>query len=117
MNANDLNDLSRLVLNHRDQREWAQFHTPKELSISLCVESAELLSLMQWKTGQQLTDALAAKRQQVSDELGDVFHSLLLLAGELDIPLGQALIDKLKMDAQKYPVEKARGKNVKYNEL
>lgn len=117
MSADDLNELTQLVLKHRDERQWAQFHTPKELAISLCVESAELLSLMQWKDQQQLTQALHVKRQQLSDELGDVLHSLLLLASELKIPPGQALISKLEKDALKYPVEKARGKNLKYDEL
>jgi NTP pyrophosphatase (non-canonical NTP hydrolase) len=117
MNLDDLNELSRLVHEHRDQRQWAQFHTPKELAISLCVESAELLGLMQWKTGEQLSQDMARKREHVRDELADVFHSLLLLAAELDVPLGEALVAKLAKDAKKYPVEKARGKNLKYDEL
>jgi NTP pyrophosphatase (non-canonical NTP hydrolase) len=117
MPTHDLKSLIQAVLTHRDQRDWAQFHTPKELAISLCVESAELLSLMQWKTGDQLTQTVAAKRQFIQDELADVLHSLLLLSSELDIPLGQALLDKLAKDALKYPVEKSKGKNLKYDEL
>ena len=112
-----LSEMTRAVLKHRDERHWRQFHTPKELAISLCVESAELLSLMQWKAGKQLEQTIAAKQQQIRDELADVLHSLLLMASELDIPLGEALIDKLKKDANKYPVEKAKGKNLKYDEL
>jgi NTP pyrophosphatase (non-canonical NTP hydrolase) len=117
MPTHDLESLTRAVLTHRDQREWGQFHTPKELAISLCVESAELLSLMQWKTGDQLTQTVTAKRQHIKDELADVLHSLLLLSSELDIPLGQALTEKLAKDALKYPVEKSKGKNLKYDEL
>jgi dCTP diphosphatase len=117
MNSDDLNDLTQLVHQHRDERQWAQFHTPKELAISLCVESAELLGLMQWKTGDQLAQTLIEKHDRVRDELADVFHSLLLLAADLKIPLGDALVEKLAKDAKKYPVEKARGKNLKYDEL
>ncbi len=117
MNPNDLSDLTRRVLHHRDQRDWAQFHTPKELAISLCVEAAELLSLMQWKTGEDLTQHLAAKRVQLQDEFGDVLHSLLLLADDLKIDLSQALIEKLAKDQLKYPVEKSRGQAKKYDEL
>jgi NTP pyrophosphatase (non-canonical NTP hydrolase) len=117
MATNDLASLTETVVRHRDERHWGQFHTPKELAISLCVESAELLSLMQWKEGEQLARAVADKREQVADELADVFHSLLLLGAELKIPLGEALIEKLAKDVKKYPVEKAKGKNLKYDEL
>src|SRR5215469_2419460 len=117
MNLDDLNELTRLVHDHRDQRQWAQFHSLKELTISMCVETAELLGLMQWKTGEQLSHDLVRKHAKVRDELADVFHSLLLLAAEFKVPLGEALVDKLAKDAKKYPVEKARGKNLKYDEL
>lgn len=117
MNDPKLSDLTRAVVTHRDERDWRQFHTPKELAISLCVESAELLSLMQWKSGEQLRQTVAAKHGQVRDELADVLHSTLLLASELNISLGEALLDKLKKDGEKYPVAKAKGRNLKYDEL
>ena len=112
-----LPELTRRVLEHRDERQWGQFHTPKELAISLCVESAELLSLMQWKSPAEVEQVVAAKRTQVQDELADVLHSVLLLASDLKIDLGAALEQKLKKDAEKYPVAKAKGRNSKYNEL
>ncbi len=104
-------------MSHRDERDWAQFHTPRELAISLCVEAAELLALMQWKQGKQLEETLTAKDGKLRDELADVLHSLLLLANNLKIDLGTALPEKLKKDAAKYPVHKAKGKSSKYNEL
>lgn len=109
--------LTERVLRHRDERDWAQFHTPKELAISLCVESAELLSLMQWKTPQQLEQVVRDKREQIRDELADVLHSALLLAADLRVDLGDALEQKLAKDAAKYPVDKARGRNAKYDEI
>jgi dCTP diphosphatase len=117
MPEQSLSDLTKTVVAHRDAREWQQFHTPKELAVSLCVEAAELLALMQWKTGAQLTAALAARRDDVQDELADVFHSLLLLANDFQISLDAALLQKLQKDAAKYPVSKSRGKNLKYDEL
>lgn len=117
MRTEKLSDLTESVLKHRDERHWGQFHTPKELGISLCVESAELLSLMQWQSGEQLARTVAQKHERINDELADVFHSVLLLASDLKIDLGEALLQKLAKDAGKYPVEKAKGKNLKYNEL
>ena len=116
-NADSLKDLIQAAVAFRDQRDWAQFHTPKELAISLCVESAELLSLMQWKTGADLDATVAAKRDQIQDELADVLHSVLLLASDLKVDLAAALEQKLTKDAEKYPVHKARGRNTKYTEL
>lgn len=117
MNDQTISQLTARVLRHRDERDWAQFHTSKELAISLCVESAELLALMQWKSGVDLEQAVAAKHEQLRDELADVLHSVLLLASDLRVDLPEALEQKLAKDAAKYPVEKARGRNRKYTDL
>ena len=112
-----IEQLTQRVLRHRDERHWAQFHTPKELAISLCVESAELLSIMQWKSGADLDETVANRREQIQDELADVLHSVLLLASDLKVDPAAALEQKLAKDAAKYPVHKARGRNTKYTEL
>jgi NTP pyrophosphatase (non-canonical NTP hydrolase) len=117
MNQSTLAELTRLVLSHRDDRDWAQFHTSKELAISLTVESAELLALMQWKTGADLEAKLAGQSEAVRDELADCLHSLLLLAAHMNVDLSQALKEKLKKDALKYPIEKSRGRAEKYTDL
>jgi NTP pyrophosphatase (non-canonical NTP hydrolase) len=117
MRDHKVSELTAAVVKHRDERQWGQFHTAKELAISLCVESAELLGLMQWKNGEQLEQAVTAKHDQIRDELADILHSILLLASELGISPGDALLDKLRKDAIKYPVHEAKGKNLKYNEL
>ena len=117
MNTSTLAELTQRVLRHRDERNWGQFHTPKELAISLVVEAAELLELMQWKTGEDLEKSLTAKHEQVRDELVDCLHSVLLLADFVKVDLGAALEEKLKKDALKYPIEKSRGRAEKYNEL
>src|SRR5438270_3574285 len=101
MTSATLAELTARVLKHRDERHWAQFHTPKELAISLCVESAELLSLMQWKTEGELKRVVRDKREMIQDELADVLHSVLLLASDLKMDLGDALERKLAKDAAK----------------
>jgi NTP pyrophosphatase (non-canonical NTP hydrolase) len=116
MSEHTLADLTNRVLHHRDERDWAQFHTPKELAVSLVVEAAELLALMQWKTGDELKAAVEKRREQVRDELADVLHSVLLLASDLGVNLADALEQKLAKDAKKYPIEKARGRADKYTE-
>lgn len=117
MNSATLQELTRRVLAHRDEREWGQFHTPKELAVSLAVEAGELLALMQWKTGAALDAHLAAKHEQLQDELADCLHSLLLLADRAKVDLGAALEAKLRKDALKYPVDKSRGRAEKYSDL
>lgn len=117
MTDDSLKRLTGLALKFRQERDWAQFHTPKELAISLVVESAELLELMQWKQGNELKEHIAGKHQDIADELGDVLHSILLLAADLKIDLAHAFEQKLEKAATKYPVHKARGKPKKYDEL
>jgi NTP pyrophosphatase (non-canonical NTP hydrolase) len=117
MRNDSLSDLTKIVLNFRTARDWKQFHTPKELAISLVVESAELLEIFQWKQGGELDQAVARRRTEISDELADCLHSILLLAHDLKIDLGDALMEKMRKMEGKYPVAKAKGKPRKYNEL
>jgi dCTP diphosphatase len=117
MNADSLKDLIRAAVAFRDQRDWAQFHNPKELAISLAVESAELIQLMQWHKGAELERVIREKHDHLRDELADVLFSVLLLADELKIDLGRAFLDKLEKIGERYPVEKAKGSAKKYTEL
>ena len=117
MNPDSLTDLIRAAVAFRDQRDWAQFHSPKELAISLAVESAELIQLMQWFKGEELDRVIREKHGHLRDELADVLFSVLLLANELKVDLGQAFLDKLARTAAKYPVEKSKGSPKKYTEL
>jgi NTP pyrophosphatase (non-canonical NTP hydrolase) len=115
--TDSLKSLTRAALAFRDQRDWAQFHSPKELAISLAVESAELLQLMQWWKPNDLKRVIRQKHTQIQDELADVFFSVLLLADELKIDLGRAFLEKLQKTATKYPVHKSKGNPRKYTEL
>jgi NTP pyrophosphatase (non-canonical NTP hydrolase) len=117
MSKTTIEELVRIATEFRDEREWRQFHTPKELAIQLVLEAGELLALMQWKNGKDLERHLEERRGDVADELADVMHSVVLIADEMGIDLGKAFKEKMGKNAKKYPVEKARGSSKKYDEL
>jgi dCTP diphosphatase len=117
MKDDSLRHLTEMVLKFRAERDWAQFHTPKELAISLVVESAELLEVMQWKQGAELDEHVRSRHDDIADELADCLHSILLLAHDMKIDLPAAFAAKLRKAAARYPVHKARGRPRKYDEL
>ena len=110
-------ELTKLAIQFRDERDWKQFHNPKDMALSLVLESAELLELMQWKNGGELTAHLAKNRAALGEELSDVLFWVLATANDFGIDLGEAFKQKLIKNAQKYPVEKAKGVSTKYTEL
>lgn len=101
------------------EREWEQFHTPKNLTMALSGEAGELLSLFQWLRDGQVSEWLndPANRTAAEHEMADVFGYLLRLADVLDVDLEAALRAKINLNAQKYPVELARGNALKYTVL
>jgi dCTP diphosphatase len=99
------------------ERDWSQFHSPKNLAAALTVEAAELLEHFQWLTEEQSRNLTADKRVAVSHELADVFLYLLQIADKLQIDLVAAAEQKLELNASKYPVAQARGTSKKYSEL
>ncbi len=113
----DLKALTDAVLAFRDERDWKQFHNPKDLALSLVLESTELLELFQWKDAAAAQQVASTQRAALSDELADILYYVLLMAHELDIDLPGALVTKLAKNAKKYPADKARGSNKKYTEL
>ena len=98
-------------------RDWNQFHSPKNLSMALSVEAAELMEEFQWLTEEQSAKLAPEKLARVKDEIGDVFNYLVRLSTKLNIDLLKAANDKILINEKKYPVEKARGNAKKYNEL
>lgn len=116
--SDSLADLTRMTLAFRDERDWAQFHNPKDVAISLALEAAEVLELMQWRNGQALADHVAdpAVKEMLADELSDVMHSVLLLAADNNIDLPAAFMAKMKKNELKYPAELVRSKAKKYSE-
>lgn len=112
-----LTDLTARIVAFRDERDWQQFHNPKDLALSLSLEAAEVLELYQWKTGAAIEAVATERRQDLADELADVLYYTLLMAHDQGIDLAAALTDKLRRNAEKYPVDKAKGSSKKYTEL
>ena len=103
-----------MVLKFRDERNWKQFHNPKDLAISLSLEAAELLEIFQW-SGTDLE--CADKREKIEEELADVLHYCILMADACHMDMDEIVQKKVKRNAEKYPVEKAYGRSDKYTEL
>lgn len=112
-----LADITRRILQFRDERNWAQFHNPKDMAISLSLEAAELLELTQWKNGGDLAAHLSERREEVGDELSDVLYWTLLIAHDLGIDMAVAFEGKMLKNEKKYPPETARDSSKKYTEL
>jgi NTP pyrophosphatase (non-canonical NTP hydrolase) len=115
----DIDTIRRQLEAFRDARDWRQFHTLKDLIISVNLEAAELLELTQWKSEAELTGLQQdpAFRERLREECADVFLYLLLVAGESGFDLLRAAADKIEKNALKYPVEQSRGSARKYTEL
>ncbi|MDI1362298.1 nucleotide pyrophosphohydrolase [Methylotenera sp.] len=114
--ADSLNDLRARIDSFVQERDWAQFHTPKNLAMAMIVEAAELVEQFQWDTPQESQQLTPEKREAVSHELADTFVYLLRIAEVLKIDLIEAANAKIELNAKKYPVEKARGSNARYTE-
>jgi len=109
--VNDIKEITEILLKFRDERDWAQFHNPKDLALALSIEAGELLEAFLWKSSEQ------ADIGKVKEELADVVAFALLLAEKYDLDVKQIVLEKIERNALKYPVEKARGVAKKYTEL
>jgi NTP pyrophosphatase (non-canonical NTP hydrolase) len=107
----DTQEITQALLNFRDERDWAQFHNPKDLALALNIEAGELLESFLWKSAAQ------ANEEEIREELADVFAYAFLLADSYGLDVKQIVLDKIKKNALKYPVEKAKGSSKKYTEL
>ena len=98
----------------RDERNWRQFHNEKDLSLSISLEAAELLELFQWKSSEEV---VGNKQERLAEELADVLIYSYMLADNLDFDINDIIRKKLKKNAEKYPVDKSKNRNNKYNDL
>lgn len=115
----DLSDLQRRLRTFADERDWNQFHTPKNLAMALTAEAGELLEIFQWLTPEEARDVMRDARtaESVRHELADVLAYLVRLADVLEVDLLSALSDKIEVNEVKYPVESARGRALKHDRL
>ena len=113
----DIQELIKEILKFRDERDWKQFHNPKDLALSLVLEASELLEHFQWKNDEEVINYVKSNKAEIADELADVLYWVLLMANDFDIDIKESLKDKLKKNREKYPIKKAKGKHSKYNKL
>ena len=113
----DLEKIKEFQRGFAKERDWEQFHTPKNLSMALSVEASELLEIFQWLTAEQSIALSVSDKEKVSEELADITYYLLRIADITGIDLEDAVWKKMKKNADKYPVEKAKGNAKKYTDL
>ena len=107
----DIQIITTALLEFRNNRDWEQFHNPKDLAVAIGVEAGELLEQFLWKNSEDVM------REKVAEELADVFAYAFLLAEKYDFDVKEIVLDKIKRNGEKYPVEKAKGTAKKYTEL
>lgn len=113
----ELKRLIEKIISFRDDRDWKQFHNPKDVAISLLLEASELLEHFQWKNAQEIDEHIKTNNKEIAEELADVMYWVLLMSHDLKIDMTQAIEDKMRLNGRKYPVRKAKGKHLKYNKL
>lgn len=107
----EIKKITEKLIAFRDEREWAQFHNPKDLAIALNIETSELLEIFLWKEHEN------ADKEKVKEELADVFAYAFLLAEKYELNVENIVLSKIEKNASKYPIEKAKGTSKKYNDL
>lgn len=107
----DLDRIKSELLRFRNARDWAQFHNPKDLALAISIEAAELLELFLWKSHED------ANPEKVKEELADIFSFAILMAEKYGFNIEEIVLEKIRKNELKYPVEKAKGSAKKYDEL
>jgi len=107
----EIDEITAELLKFRNERDWEQFHNPKDLAIGLSIEANELLEVFLWKAYNE------ADKERVKEELADVFGYAFLMAEKYGFDVKQIILDKIKANALKYPVDKAKGNATKYDQL
>ncbi|MES2981136.1 MAG: nucleotide pyrophosphohydrolase [Verrucomicrobiota bacterium] len=111
-----LEDIAAKIRNFRDERDWAQFHNPKDMAIALSIEASELLEHFLWKSPDELESRISEKREEIEEEIADIGIYLTELADILGIDLLAVMEKKIEKNALKYPAQRVKGSSKKYNE-
>ena len=113
----DIKALTKRLTDFRDERDWKQFHNPKDVALSLVLEATEVMEHFQWKSPSEIADYVKSNKDEIADELADVLNWVLLMCHDLDIDILAAAEKKITKNEAKYPVEKAKGRHTKYTKL
>ena len=117
MGSGSLGKFMNRVVTFRDERDWRQFHKPKDMALSLMLEAAELGEVFQWMSDQETEQAMDHLRERIGNELADVLYWVLLIAHDCRVDLAEACEKKMVENERKYPVDRAKGSKKKYTEL
>ena len=117
INMSVIKDLQAEIKQFIDERDWSQFHNYKDLAISLSLEASEVLEHFQWKDNEKMNQHAVEHKEEIAEELADVFYWVLLISNKLNINLAEEFRKKMVKNAAKYPIEKAKGKSDKYTLL
>lgn len=112
-----MSELIDKIVEFRNARDWKQFHNPKDVAISLSLEASEVLEHFQWKSKEEIENYIKTNKGEIAEELVDVLYWTLLMFHDLGIDIEKSFDLKMKQNAKKYPVKKAKGKNTKYTNL
>ncbi len=110
-------ELINRIIAFRDARDWKQFHNPKDVALSLVLEAGEVMEHFQWKNKEEMEKYVKENKIAIGEELADVLYWVLLMSHDFGIDVLDALEKKIKINEDKYPVKKAKGKHTKYNKL
>lgn len=113
----DVRDLQAKIIKFRDQRNWKQFHNPKDMSLSLVLEAAEVMEHFQWKNAEEMEKYVKTHKQEIGEELADTLYWVLLLSHDLNIDLSKAFVKKMVKNVKKYPIKEFKGKHSKHKDL
>jgi len=113
----EISELIEKIKKFRDERDWMQYHDAKNMAVSIIIEAAELLEQFQWKDKEEVEEHINENVDEIEEEIADIAIYLFELADNLGVNLSEAIGKKLKKNALKYPVEKAKSKHLKYNKL
>ena len=113
----EIKEITNRIKKFRDERDWMQFHDPKNMAVSIILEASELLEHFQWKTTEEVEKYAKQHHEEIKDEIADIALYLFELADNLGIKLTDAMERKLRKNELKYPVGKAKGKHTKYSKL
>lgn len=117
MRRMSIEEITARICAFRDARDWLQFHNPKEMAVAIAAEAGELMQPFVWKSHKQAEAIVREKRDEISEEMADVAMLLFEFAHNSGVNLEQAILAKLAKNERRYPADKARGSNAKYNEL
>lgn len=107
----EIKEIIEALIKFRNDRDWEQFHNPKDLALAINVEAGELLELFLWKSANE------ANEEKIKEELADVFAFAFMLAEKYNFDVKEIVLEKIRQNAAKYPIEKSKGSAKKYNEL